>query len=70
MADAPSADRPRAWYKRPLLWIVFGILVLVRLFAATQMGSKPATIRYSDFLDQLDAGNVSSVTLFGTQIEG
>ena len=34
------------------------------------MRGSPAMIRYSDFLDQLDADNIASVTFAGTQIDG
>jgi hypothetical protein len=68
MAEAIS--RQRSWYRRPAMWI--GVVVLAAGAAAGvfEMGSRPAAIRYSDFLDQLDADNVASVSFAGTQIDG
>ena len=70
MTDSLQHHRSRPWYKRPLVWIVCVVLVAFAVFGLTQIGSRPTTIRYSDFLDQLDAGNVASVTFAGTQIDG
>ena len=70
MTDSLQHHCSRPWYKRPLVWIVCVVLVAFAVFGLTQIGSRPTTIRYSDFLDQLDAGNVASVTFAGTQIDG
>jgi hypothetical protein len=70
MTDSLQHHRTRPWYERPLVWITCVVLLAFAVFGLTQIGSKPPTVRYSDFLDQLDAGNVASVTFAGTQIDG
>jgi len=70
MTDAVHPSVARPWYKRPLVWLVGVVLVALAVYGASQMGSSPPTIRYSEFLDQLDAGNIASVTFAGTQIDG
>ena len=71
MADmAQHQHCTRAWYRRPPVWLLGVVLAALVVFGVMEMGSGPATVRYSDFLDQLDAGNIASVTLAGTQIDG
>jgi hypothetical protein len=50
-----------------LLGIVAAGLVI---FTIVEMAAGPAATPYGTFLDQLDAGNVASVTLQGTEIKG
>ena len=70
MAEVAQPHQIRPWYKRPPVWVVFVVLAALAVFGAMQIGGGPATIRYSDFLDQLDAGNVASVAFSGTRIDG
>ena len=62
-------DRP--WWKRPPFWfiVIAAVITLVVVFV-TETGNKPAPTPYSTFLDQLEAGNIASVTFRGTQIDG
>jgi ATP-dependent Zn protease len=59
----------RRWL-RPAVWTLAVLLVAFAAFGAFEMINGPAAISYSDFLDQLDGGNVASVTFQGTQIDG
>jgi ATP-dependent Zn protease len=71
MTEAAHAYGSRPWYKRPVVWIVFVVLATaVATAGVMETGSRPLTIRYGDFLDQVDAGNIASVTFSGTQING
>ena len=71
MADVTEPHRKRSWYKRPPVWVAFVIAAAALvLFGVREVGGGPTTIRYSDFLDQLDAGNVASVNFDGTRIDG
>ena len=70
MTDVVQPRRKRSWYKRPVVWVAFVVVAALAVFGVSQMGGGPATIRYSDFLDQLDAGNVASVIFSATQIDG
>jgi hypothetical protein len=55
---------------RPPVWLVAIAAVLLVIFAIVEMGGGPAATPYGAFLDQLDAGNVASVTFRGTEIDG
>ncbi len=70
MADAVQHHCTRAWYLRPPVWILGVVLLGLAAFGVVEIINRPAAISYSDFLDQLDADNVASVTLAGTQING
>jgi ATP-dependent Zn protease len=52
------------------VWFVGIAVALLFIFAMFEMSGKPAATSYGTFLDQLDAGNVASVTFQGTQIDG
>lgn len=66
-----SENRPkRAWYLSPAMWIAVVAVMALAVFGVVEMNKGPATISYSAFLDQLDAGNVASVTIATTQIDG
>ena len=68
MADAAQHHCTRAWYFRPPVWI-FGVLLLgLAAFGVMEIINRPAAIPYGDFFDQLDAGNVASVTFQGMQV--
>ena len=71
MTDIAQPHHTRPWYKRPLVWLVFVVVAAALIvFGVREVGGGPTTIRYSDFLDQLDAGNIASVNFAGTQIDG
>jgi ATP-dependent Zn protease len=70
MATAAKQHCTRAWYMRPPVWVLAVVLLGVAAFGAMEMIKRPAPITYGDFLNQLDAGNVASVTFTGTQIYG
>ena len=55
---------------RPPVWVLGAVLVALAVFGVTKTTNGPAAIPYSNFLDQLDAGNVASVTFQGTEIDG
>jgi ATP-dependent Zn protease len=60
----------RPWWKRPPFWFIVIAAVLLLVVLVIEQTDKPALTPYSAFLDQLDAGNVASVTFQGTQIDG
>jgi hypothetical protein len=55
---------------RPLVWIFGIILAALAVFGIIETTGRPGAIPYSEFLDQLGAGNIASVTFQGTQIDG
>ena len=72
MAEAAHHHCTRAWYLRPPVWILAVVLLGLAAFGIVELSSRPspAALSYSDFLAQLDAGNVASVTFNGTLIDG
>jgi ATP-dependent Zn protease len=63
----------RPWWKRPPIWFIAIAVVLalvIGIAAEIETTGKAAATSYSVFLDQLEAGNVASVTIQGTEIRG
>ncbi len=69
-SDVAQPHCTRAWYMRPPVWVLGIVLVALAVFGIMQTINRPASISYGEFLDQLDDGNVASVTFKGTQIDG
>jgi hypothetical protein len=61
-------DRP--WWKRPPTWFITIPVLLLLIFAIVELNGGTPAMPYGAFLDQLDSGNVASVTLQGTEISG
>jgi FtsH Extracellular len=70
MANSAQHHCSRAWYLRPPVWIIGIVLLGLAAFGIVEMTGRPAATPYGVFLDQLDAGNIASVTFQGTQING
>jgi ATP-dependent Zn protease len=70
MTNMAQQHCTRPWWLRPPVWILGAIVVLAAVFVAIEIPSTPAAIPYGTFLDQIDAGNIASVTFQGTQIDG
>jgi len=60
----------RPWWKRPPFWFIVIAAVLLIVVAVIEQTSKRVLMPYSTFFDQIEAGNVASVTLHGTEIIG
>ena len=70
MTDTPVHCHRPLW-KRPSLWFVIIAAVLaLGIGIAIEESARRAPMPYGVFLDQLEAGNVASVTFRGTQIDG
>jgi ATP-dependent Zn protease len=63
-------DRP--WWKRPPVWFIAiaAVVLLIVVGVEVETAGKAPPTPYSAFLDQLEAGNVASVTFQGTEIHG
>jgi hypothetical protein len=59
-----------AWWRRPPVWFIGLAVVLLVGYMAIEVGGKTPATPYGTFLDQLEAGNVASVTFEGTEIHG
>lgn len=62
----------RPWWKRPPVWFIAiaAVLLLIGVWTEIEPTGQSTATPYSAFLDQLEAGNVASVTFHGTQIDG
>jgi len=58
------------WWRRPPVLLLGIVVVALVIFAVIEAAGIPPATPYGTFLDQLDAGNVASVTLQGTEIKG
>jgi hypothetical protein len=55
---------------RPPVWIIGIALLALLAFLIVEQTGGPAITPYGTFLDQLEAGNVATVTFRGTEING
>ncbi len=62
--------RHQPWWKRPLVWLIAVAVLATVVFVVVEESSRPGRTAYGTFLDQLEAGNVASVTFQGTEING
>jgi len=60
----------RPWWKRPPFWFIVLAVVVLLVVAVFEQTSKGAVTPYSKLFDQIEAGNVASVTFCGTEIVG
>ncbi len=58
------------WWRRPPVLLLGLAAVALVIFAVVEAADIPAAMPYGKFLDQLEAGNVASVTFKGTEIDG
>jgi len=66
----PTEHCQRPWWKRPPVWLLALVVLGALVFVAVKEAERPAPMPYGAFLDQLDAGNVASVSFDGTEIAG
>jgi hypothetical protein len=61
----------RPLWKRPPFWfVVIAALVALGIGIAWEEAARKAPMPYGTFLDQLEAGNIASVTFRGMQVDG
>jgi ATP-dependent Zn protease len=60
----------RPWWMRPPVWFIAIVMVALLSMAVVEHIDKSASLSYSALLDQIDAGNIASVTFHGTEIRG
>jgi hypothetical protein len=72
MAQAAQKEHSqRPWWKSKVLWgIVLASVLALIIVAAIEQAGGPAATPYGAFLDQLEAGNVASISFRGTEIDG
>jgi len=70
MTDSAHFHCTRPWYMRPPVWLLGVVVVGLVVFGIVESLGRLAPTPYSSFLDQLETGNVASVTVEGTQVLG
>jgi ATP-dependent Zn protease len=58
----------RPWWKRPPVWVISILVIVLALVAVMEQTGKQATEPYSSFLDQIEAGRIASVTFNGMEV--
>lgn len=70
MTETSHSHCSRPWWKRPPVWVLGIVAVLLVGYSAIGPNGRPPVTPYGAFLDQLDAGNVASVVFRGMEIDG
>jgi ATP-dependent Zn protease len=70
MTDMAHHHCTRPWYMRPPVWVLSLVVIGLIVFGIVEETGGPPATPYSNFLTQLDASNVASVTFQGTRIDG
>ncbi|MDR3531151.1 MAG: ATP-dependent metallopeptidase FtsH/Yme1/Tma family protein [Rhodopila sp.] len=70
MTEPARLHCTRAWWKRPPVWVLAVVAIVLLAFSLVGSAGRPPMISYGVFLDQLDAANVASVIFHGTEIDG
>jgi cell division protease FtsH len=70
--DGTAEFHRPSWWRTSKVWWLVGLaaLLMLLMFVIFENAHKVAPIPYSAFLDQLEAGNVASVTFQGYEITG
>lgn len=71
MTDAVQHHCTRPWWRRPPFWfVIIAAVIALGVGIAMEESARRTPMPYGTFLDQLEAGNIASVTFHGTQIDG
>jgi ATP-dependent Zn protease len=70
MTDMAHHHCTRPWYMRPPVCVLGLVVVGLIVFGVVESVGGPPATPYSNFLSQLDAGNVASITFQGMRIDG
>jgi len=71
VSDPKKPNQP--WGKSIALWVIILLVlsvVVINLGTGSSRGPAPGTMQYSDFLQSVENGQVSEVTIRGNEIEG
>jgi cell division protease FtsH len=62
--------KPPKSYRSIIFWIAAGIIIIVLYSLLQTPGAVKREINFSDFMDEVERGNINEVTITGSQIKG
>jgi cell division protease FtsH len=62
--------KPPKSYRSIIFWIAAGIIIIVMYSLLQTPGAVKREINFSDFMDEVERGNINEVTITGSQIKG
>jgi len=62
--------KPPKSYRSIIFWIAAGIIIIVLYSLLNTPGSIKKEINFSEFMDEVEGGNVNEVTITGSQLKG
>jgi len=62
--------KPPKSYRSIIFWITAGIIIIVLYSLLQTPGTVKREINFSDFMDEVEKGNINEVTITGSQIKG
>jgi len=70
MTETPVHCQRPLWKRPPFWFVVIAAVLALGIGIVMEESARRAPMPYGTFLDQLEAGNIASVTFRGTQIDG
>ena len=62
--------KPPKSYRSIIFWIAAGIIIIVLYSVLQTPGAVKREINFSDFMDEVERGNINEVTITGSQLKG
>jgi len=66
----PDIKRPPRTYRSIIFWIAAGIIIIVLWSLLQSPGASQKEINFSEFMDEVERGNIIEVTISGNQLKG
>jgi cell division protease FtsH len=66
----PDIKRPPRTYRSIIFWIAAGIIIIVLWSLLQSPGAGQKEINFSEFMDEVERGNIMEVTIQGNQLKG
>jgi len=66
----PTVKKPPRTYRSLLFWIAAGVVIIVLWSLLQSPGATRRDIKFSEFLDEVEKGRISQVTIAGSEIRG
>ncbi len=66
----PDIKRPPRTYRSIIFWIAAGIIIIVLWSLLQSPGAVKKEINFSEFMDEVERGTISEVTIAGNQLKG